>query len=142
VWPVQRQGFEAIEPGLRRIYRQGRRALGAAQADPSTENLHEWRKREKDLWYHLRLLHDTWPGPMGAAADEASTLADLLGDDHDLAVLLATARELGEADGLEWVVRQRRSKLQADAFELGRRLYAERPRAFSARLRVWWESAR
>jgi CHAD domain-containing protein len=42
-WPLERDGFDAVEDGLRRVYRQGRRAWRAAEADPSTEALHEWR---------------------------------------------------------------------------------------------------
>src|SRR5919109_412156 len=69
-WPLEHDGFEALEGGLRRIYRRGRRALRAVEDEPTTEILHEWRKREKDLWYHLTLLHDSWPPLLKVAADE------------------------------------------------------------------------
>ena len=52
-----------------------------------TARWHDWRKRAKDVWYQLRLLQDTWPDVMKAMAGQASQLSDLLGDDHDLAVL-------------------------------------------------------
>jgi CHAD domain-containing protein len=139
-WPLDRDGFGLVEGGLRRVYRQGRRAMRRAEVEPTDENLHEWRKREKDLWYHLRLLRDAWPDPMRAAAGEADALSERLGDDHDLAVLLAIARETGEADELEPVAARRRGKLQAEAFAIGGRLYAERPRAFAERVRAWWEA--
>jgi hypothetical protein len=132
-WPLERRDFAAIEPGLRRIYRQGRRAMRKAEAEPTVETLHEWRKREKDLWYHLRLLR--------APADEAHELSERLGDDHDLAVLLEFARERGMADGIEDAVEERRAALQASAFDTGRRLYADRTKKFSARLRASWERA-
>ena len=109
LWPLERDGFGPVERGLRRVYRQGRRAMRRAEAKPSDENLHEWRKREKDLWYQLRLLRDAWPSPMRAAAAEADALSELLGEDHDLAVLVAFARERGEADELEPVVARRRA---------------------------------
>ena len=32
--------------------------LRTARKDPTAENLHEWRKRVKDLWYHLALLEE------------------------------------------------------------------------------------
>jgi hypothetical protein len=41
---------------LRRIYRRGRKAMQHAQADPTNENLHEWRKRVKDLWHAEQIL--------------------------------------------------------------------------------------
>jgi CHAD domain-containing protein len=137
-WPLGRDDFRAIKPGLRRIYRQGRRAMRKAQADPTVEKLHEWRKREKDLWYHLRLLRDARPEPMKAAADTADALSDLLGEDHDLAVLAGFARERGLSAEIEDAVEDRRAALQAQAFEAGGRLYAERPKDFARRLRSWW----
>ncbi len=83
-----REGFDLMRPGLEREYRRGRGALRAVRKDPSAEAVHQWRKRVKDLWYHLRLLQGVWPATMGAAADEAHALSDLLGDHHDLSVLI------------------------------------------------------
>ena len=87
-WPLESDGFEVFEDGLRRTYRRGRRSWRAALEEPSTENLHEWRKRVKDLWYHCSILEESWKPVMRALADEAHELSDRLGDDHDLAVLL------------------------------------------------------
>ena len=52
-WKISDGGWDLLEPGLRRSYRRGRERMGRARDDPSDENLHEWRKRVKDLWYHL-----------------------------------------------------------------------------------------
>jgi CHAD domain-containing protein len=146
-WQLGEDAFGSIEPGLRRTYRRGRRSMQTAEQQPSTENLHEWRKRAKDHWYHLRLLRDSWPGPMGALADEADTLSECLGEDHDLAVLADAAREregaLGGPGGLEELERavgRRRDELQSHALELGRRLYAEKSGAFAARMARWWQA--
>jgi len=142
-WPLEHHGFEAIEGGLRRVYRRGRRAQDAVEAEPSTKTLHEWRKREKDLWYHLTLLRGAWPAPLEATADEAHALSERLGDDHDLAVLHAWAHaqpDAGALDRFDGAVERRRAELQADALDLGRRLYAERPRAFAARLGGYWSA--
>jgi CHAD domain-containing protein len=144
-WPLARDGFEALEGGLRRIYRRGRRALEAVEHEPSTENLHEWRKREKDLWYHLTLLRGAWPATLEPAADEAHVLSERLGDDHDLAILHEWAYaqpDVAGLDGFDEAVERRRAELQADALDLGRRLYAERPRAFAARLGGYWSAWR
>ncbi len=144
-WPLERDDFAALEGGLRRIYRRGRRAWRAVEEEPTTEHLHEWRKREKDLWYHLTLLRETWPPLLRTAADEAHELSDRLGDDHDLAVLREWAYEHADGDalqGLDEAVESRRAELQAEALDLGRRLYAERPRAFVERVRGYWEAWR
>lgn len=87
--PAQATGWDALGPGFARQYHRGRKAfLGLSEA-PSIDELHEWRKRVKDLWYHQRLLRRLWTDaqrPIVAAGDE---LAATLGDDHDLGLLLA-----------------------------------------------------
>ena len=138
-WTLSGESFDALAPGLERMYRRGRRELRAARAQPSVEGLHEWRKRVKDLWYHHTLLRVVWPPVMKAVGDEAHELSDLLGDDHDLAMLLGWAREHAEAPAeLVEAVESRRDALQADAFALGARLYADKPRAFLRRLERCW----
>jgi CHAD domain-containing protein len=140
-WPLETNGFGAFEQGLHRIYRQGRRNMRAARSQPTAENLHEWRKRTKDLWYHLALLEEAWPPVMAAQADEAHELSDRLGDDHDLAVLLDWAREHADPAPIEAGVAERRRRLQADAFDYGARLYSDKPRVFVARVRSWWKAS-
>lgn len=138
-WPLGPDRWSALRGGLRRIYRAGRRRMRAARKDPTTESLHEWRKRAKDLWYHLTLLQDAWPPVLEAAADEAHELSNRLGDDHDLAMLWDFAVEHNLAsDRLRSAIERRREELQKSAFEIGKRLYAERPRVFVDRLRSYW----
>ena len=116
---------------------RGREEFARADKQPTTENLHEWRKRVKDLWYQQRLLEETWPGVMKAQAKEAKKLSKLLGEDHDLAVLAETLRtdpELARfADEFEPVIAKRRKKLLKRSRKLGRRVYAEKPKAFARR---------
>jgi CHAD domain-containing protein len=131
-WSLERDGFAAVEEGLRRTYRAGRRAWRAAAREPSTENLHEWRKRVKDLWYHCSILEESWKPVMRALGDEAHELSDRLGDDHDLAVLL----DFG-AEGLEEPIAARRRELQEEAFAYGARLYVDKPKAFVRRVEHW-----
>jgi CHAD domain-containing protein len=140
-WQLEHDGFDALEDGLRRTYRRGRRDWRTAHKEPSSEHLHEWRKRVKDLWYHTSLLQETWKPVMKALADEAHELSDRLGDDHDLAVLLAWAGEHADGAELEAAVARRREELQADAFSYGARLYADKPGVFAERMERWWEAS-
>jgi CHAD domain-containing protein len=141
-WPLDGCDWPAVRKAMARSYRAGRRGLGAIEQDPTTEGLHEWRKRVKDLWYHQRLVRDLWPELMKREASEAHELTDIIGDDHDLAVLramlvedrdaaAATPADLGP---LVEAIDERRAELLAEARRLGRRLYAERPKAYAARL--------
>jgi CHAD domain-containing protein len=144
-WDLTGDSWETIAPALTRTYRRGRKAMKAAE-DGDDDDLHEWRKRAKDLWYELRLLTRAWEGPLQATAEEAHRLTDLLGDHHDLAVLREDLRErnLGEEEtaALEAAIGRRQEELAAEAFSLGCRLYAERPKQFSRRLRRYWRAWR
>ena len=148
-WPIAHDSFDALEPGLKRTYKRGRDAYRAALADPNTESLHAWRRRVKDHWHHHTILERAWPGVMERFGDEAHALSNLLGDDHDLAVLREWAwehpQDAGNVPGLEALaeaVGRRRAQLQREALELGARLYAERPSDFAQRLRLYWEAWR
>jgi CHAD domain-containing protein len=142
-WPLEGAERSTLRAGVADAYRRGREAFAVAQRDPSAEHLHEWRKRVKDLWYQQRLLRDAWKAPMKAFAGECDRLSELLGDDHDLAALTAVlgspsaAPPSVDVERLLELIAARREELQAEAFELGGRVYAETPKAFARRLGVY-----
>jgi CHAD domain-containing protein len=144
-WGLEGDSWKTIGPALTRTYRRGRKAMKTAKGGDEAD-LHQWRKRAKDLWYELRLLGEAWPGPLAATAAEAHRLTELLGDHHDLAVLREDLRErnLGaEATrALAAAISRWQEELAAEAMALGRRLYAERPKQFGRRLRRYWQAWR
>ncbi len=78
---------------------------------------------------------------MAAVADEAHELSNLLGDDHDLAALAAWARANADAPPeLFEAIDRRQAALEEEALALGSRLYAEKPRAYRARLERLWDA--
>jgi CHAD domain-containing protein len=140
-WPLKSDSWRLLGPGLSKSYREGRRAMKRVQGKPNVENVHEWRKRAKDLWYQLRIVQGAWPQLLGATVDQAHELSDLLGDHHDLALLdedLAARRDIVESEAFRALIERRQEELLARALELGRRLYAEKPKAFSRRLERYW----
>ena len=147
-WPLGDADWATVRSGMARSYRAGRKAFARADADPTVEHLHEWRKRAKDLWYHHRLARDLWPAVMKPYGSAAHELSDILGDDHDFAVLRSLIAEGRDAaavtpadlDPLVEVIDERRAELLEAARRLGRRLYAERPKAFAARLDAYLEA--
>ncbi len=146
-WPVDAKGWSAFSGGLERVYRRGRKASAAAYESGRAEDFHEWRKRVKYLWYHLRLLQTAWPSVLEATGGEAKRLSDLLGDDHDLAVLRRTLAAEPDAFGppleleaLDGLIAGRSAELRAEAQPLGRRLYAEKPKAFRKRIEGYWRA--
>lgn len=141
-WPLQDDSWQLVGAGLRRSYRDGRRAMKRTRAEPATENVHEWRKRTKDLWYQLRILREAWRPVLGETAEQAHELADLLGEHHDLALLaedLATRELPGDRSGANDAIERRQQELLDSACEISTRLYAEEPKAFGKRIKAYWQ---
>jgi CHAD domain-containing protein len=144
-WPIRTDGWQLIDGGLRRSYRRGRKRFAKVVDNPDVATVHEWRKRVKDLWYHLRLVGDSEPKRIGAMADDAHGLSDLLGDHHDLAVLGAEAGARSELlsradlELLSTLIEAHQKELLARAIALGDQLYQEKPKAFAKRARGYWE---
>ena len=146
---LEGDGWELIGPGLHRTYRRGRKRLRSVQEEASVTNLHDLRKRVKDLWYQVRLIRDTDKHMLGALADHAHDLSDHLGDDHDLALLRETVRRRraafagpAEKGHLLEQIDQRRGELQFAAISLAERIYSEGPKRFSKRLEKRWDAWR
>jgi CHAD domain-containing protein len=140
-WPLgEGEGARALAPGFERIYRRGRYAARAARKDASTENLHELRKRAKDLWHAAQVVRPVAPKQMKKLTRDAHRLADLTGDDHDLAVLLEGARRRantlrpGELQLLGALVDRRRRELQREALGRARKVYARKARKVAKRV--------
>jgi CHAD domain-containing protein len=149
-WTFDGDGFDALEPGLRRIYRRGRNAMQRAQEERTNENLHDWRKRVKDLWHAEQILEPASPKKMKKLAKRTHGLADLLGDDHDLAELshyVATHPQCfhdGVAqEALMAAIERRRKVLQDEALAVGTKVYRRRPKRFVQTVgRSWRKRAR
>jgi CHAD domain-containing protein len=148
-WKIEGEDWQILKRGLKGIYRSGHQAFVAASEDPTDENLHEWRKRVKDLWYVLDILHPVRPSFTGERGEQAHKLADALGDDHDLAVLRQLLSDpdggIGDraaAEAILPLIDGRRSELQRDAFSLGPGVFSERPEDFVARLGAYWRAWR
>lgn len=144
-WQLEKEGFDAIAGGIGKTFRRGRKAMAKARNAPSPEAFHEWRKRTKYFWYQQRLLRPLWPAVFQARCAAASELGDLLGDDHDLALLAETLEQEPERFGADeavqvllGLVHQRRLELQQQARPLGERLFGEKPAALVKRLEHYW----
>jgi CHAD domain-containing protein len=145
-WPVGDLDVRALLGALTRGYRAGRRAMLRTASAPTVEAHHQWRKHVQRHWHHMRLVRALWPEAMLAREQAARELSELLGRDHDLAVL---AHAVGRAENDEIrqrgrildLIRVRQAALREEAYLGGRRLYAERPRDLRRRLEVYWRTA-
>lgn len=138
-----------LQAGVAGVVDRARRALAAAEVGADEEAWHDYRKRVKDTWYHLRLLEPSAPallGPLVASFDE---LSDVLGDEHDLAVLAELLDELERGRGdhgisaktmvdARFVIDGRREGLQRRARTIGTQLHAPTATTFAAFVTAAW----
>jgi CHAD domain-containing protein len=174
-------GIGLVESGLGRIYTQGRRRhrRAARRKKQRTVAIHEWRKRVKDLRYAAEMLQRDEPAGAAAALGvatrtrakrpaakaarrlvrierRADELGEMLGEEHDLAVLSDLIRA-GAGAGtaareqqlprrtrklLLRLIERRRARLQDRALRAGARLYRRPRRGFVRRVRAAYAPAR
>jgi CHAD domain-containing protein len=143
LWRPEREGVELVRAGLERIYRQGRRRGRAARRDGSAPTMHEWRKRVKDLRYAAEILErsEQRRRRIHRVAKRADELGELLGEEHDLALLAERVRASAALAGkpkarkaLEKLIARRRKQLRKRGLELGERLYRRKPKRFTRRI--------
>lgn len=138
--------FNAFEKGIKRVYKKGTKALEVAKKDTSTKNLHEWRKRVKYLWYHVRLLRNVWKPVLKGYENSLDILSDHLGDEHDLGELkkLINNNIKGEypeeTKHLTKILDKQRNKLQQKAWSVGKRIYTKPTKLFINKLDVYMDS--
>jgi CYTH domain-containing protein/CHAD domain-containing protein len=147
-WKIRRPS-DTIEDAIEATYRRGRAALRRVRAEPTDEGIHEWRKAVKHLWYQVQLLRDAAPSVLCPLAEELDVLAEALGNDHDVAVLVALldARpgDYGtpsEVAHIRELARRRQDGLRTVAVRAGATIYAEPPKAFARRIVRYWNITR
>jgi CHAD domain-containing protein len=141
--PAARLEDLQIDVAVKRAYRKARKAFHASEQSHDDEHLHEWRKQVKYYFHQLQLLQHEGFRKFDAVIKRAHELADLLGDDHDLALLhqriLSDATHTHESSNaigtlIKDLTRQR-TKLQRKARRLGQKLYADKPKHVAERIR-------
>lgn len=132
---------DLLADALAEAYADGRDAMRKAARQPVEARMHAWRKTVKHRWHLTRLAERRLLGADRATANRLDRLAETLGQEHDLAVLLTTlAAEPGLAGDAAGTARvtalvERRRQLLADAaMALGELLYRVKPKAFRAGL--------
>ncbi len=154
-------GFAPLASGLERTYRRGQRGLATARLDPSDDNLHEWRKDVKDLWYQLRLIEPVAPSMIKPMIEQLDTLGEDLGHHHDISLLIdgltqerhhvnerepkhpgatpQAARALLDIQMAADRADDAQHQLGRAAGRIGATIYAESPSAFITRINAYWD---
>ncbi len=86
-WPLDLDGFSAVEPGFARTYRKCVNAWNTARHRRTDELYHRLRRRTKYHWYQLRMLEQVGDERLNARLEAVYGLQQKLGEAHDLFVL-------------------------------------------------------
>jgi CHAD domain-containing protein len=138
--PAKALDLQSARRGMKKTYRQGRAAFGAALRQPAPETLHEWRKQVKYLSNQASLVRSLFGAKLKKIRRRSRELEMLLGQDHDLVLLEMKLDEL-HGKGLlradeavrgvfKGRIHRRRENLQAACYGLGKRLYRRSPGKF------------
>lgn len=148
-WRLVMDGPVALAPGMETAYRRGRAAMASARRHAQPEHCHEWRKRVKDHWYHLRLLESRWDAAAHGREKDLKVLETWLGEHHNLEVLSARLaakrvrqRTPEEAKLCRSLIGAMQRELRHKALALGQRLYRERPELFRKHIAQLWRPPR
>jgi CHAD domain-containing protein len=143
-WPLGRVGFAEISGELAFGYRRARRAIPADWSKAEAEELHELRQRVVEHRYQMEIVEPAWPRMGKLWVNEAQRLRERLGSHQDLVVLAgmtAPQRPLARwRSRLSPLIEQRKARHVAAARRLVGRLFAEKPKAFRARLQALWDN--
>lgn len=147
----RRASPKLLAGGLEGLYRQGRRRMRRARrCRRDVAAMHAWRKSAKDLRYLAETLERADARrPRKAArrlkrvARRADRLGEMLGEEHDLALLELRVRAHAKRRGLgkrsyrdlSRAIERRRRRLSKRVLREGERLYERKPRRFVRRVR-------
>jgi len=138
-WTVSDSWYSPID-AVERLYRKARRYYRQAIESADDKTLHSLRKRTQYLRNALDVLALQPSNSMQRLKRRLSRLAELSGEDHDLAMLQATllAPRLGHSqaglDAILSLVEQRRTGLQSRVLKHAARLFRRKPGHFSRKL--------
>lgn len=138
-WPLPEKGTVAdLRPGVRYVYKRGRDASDAAYARPTTNRLHALRRRTKDVVHAAELLDAASP-QASKIAKRGKAVSEILGEDHDLAILRSGASVhsetllAGHLELLKALIDRRRATLQREATDQAGLLYNRPPKKMTVR---------
>jgi CHAD domain-containing protein len=141
-WPLAAVAFSDVAARLAQGYRRARERVPEDWTTADPEALHELRQRVVEHRYQMELVVPLWPRVGRLWVDEAQRLRDRLGTCQDLTVLARLTKPHQPLapwrSRLTPLIAARRENHVEHARRLARRLFAERPKAFKARLEAMW----
>ena len=134
-WPLDFDAEAVLQKGIRKAYKQGRRALQQALKEPTAESFHEWRKQVNHLRHQLQILQTLKLTKIKTILPQYKSLAEVLGRKNDLTVLLHHLQSKNR-QALETLTQAHDAAFAAEAIRLGQQLFARKPKAFLRQIRL------
>ncbi|HKK76613.1 MAG TPA: CHAD domain-containing protein [Saprospiraceae bacterium] len=139
--------WKPVIKSLTRTYGRGYDLCKKMQKQPSSEGIHQWRKRSKYIRYELRLLKKVWPEMINPWRNNLNELSDWQGDHHDMLELkkvMARQKDVAPLtrSTLDALATQYQEYCYVQSRHLGKRLFAEKPKHFAKRMHKYlkeWE---
>ena len=118
-------------------------ALSQRMLDDKT--LHKLRKEIKYLLYQMQLCGEVWPSFFASYSSDLKTVADALGNDHNLVEAIKYIKEV-PSDVLSPeskiilldTFNYERQEIHQEIWPLVGKLFAEKPQAFVKRINSYW----
>ncbi|MBX2840473.1 MAG: CHAD domain-containing protein [Flammeovirgaceae bacterium] len=147
-WKLTKKLYPSWQKGLEEVYTAGRKSMSYAYKHPSGENFHEWRKNVKYLANMVSFMKNAWPPIVETWLQEISSLATILGEDHDFEMLkeqletehLKLGKRFHETI-LHEILEQEIEQLRKVAYGLGKKIFAEKGKSFSARIITYYKTS-
>lgn len=143
-WPLAEIEFDTIADELTHTYRRARDLVPRHWSKARSEELHELRKRVVEHRHQMELLEPLWPRLAKVWAQEAQRLRERLGACQDLTVFESLMAPRGPLapwrSRLTPLIEERRAAHLKAAARLAGRLFAEKPKAFRARVGALWDA--
>lgn len=145
-WSLSGDDFTLLKKNLQKIYEQGKNYMYAVFSESIKENVHEWRKRAKDLLYAMRILNNIWTEIMSPLVLLLGKLSDTLGDANDLFLLkqriLSNQNKFKDDQHTRELINfidRRIIDLLREARSIGRKIYSEDSKYFVGRMQNYFE---
>jgi CHAD domain-containing protein len=136
-WDLKKYAWSDVRTAIRRSYQRARDGFQESSRWKERGRTHRWRKRVKELYYHVRLIRRASPDALEELAQDLGILAEFLGDEHDLVVLRDSIQRVLKKNGdgrfaetLIELIDLRRGELLDAALDLCGRIFDESPGQF------------
>lgn len=141
-WSLSYTGFAALEPGLTKTHERVRESLAVARQAPDSNTLHELRKQAKYHWYQTRLLRGCWPAMFDSYEQALNVLCELIGEDHNLAILrntLSEASDRSACESLITMIGNRHTAMKGTVLQQSEVIFGKSNSQFASRIRPSWK---